>query len=217
MTLDELATLKLWDVLPAGVKKVLVEARSQGWELHGKGATIAFRLDRSEDELDLPLYVQWEIGVTPKGSISLRGGKGGVPHMKLSTADVMEYLSDPSIVYPLEDDQAEKLAEMMESTPPWDETKEAHENLCASLSATLVDDKPAPKPLRLGASPDPSASRPSSPTSPEHTASKSGALKVGGTQSSARSTETVPLRLATTPLRVGSSVTHAASEATSST
>ena len=56
MTIEEFKTLALWQILPASITKMLNAAQAEGWELHGKGATICFRLDRAEDELDLPVY-----------------------------------------------------------------------------------------------------------------------------------------------------------------
>lgn len=149
MTIEEFKTLPLWGLLPASIRKVLEAAQGEGWDLHGKGATIAFRLDRAQDDLDLPCYVQWEIGVTPKGAQSFRSGKGGVPHAALSASDVLEYLADPTTVYPLEDepDEPETPAEPLEDAPPWDTSKTDEQNLCASLGAEVVSDKPKPRPL----------------------------------------------------------------------
>lgn len=104
MTIDELQKSPLWKVLSADARKVLTKAQALGWELHGKGATIVFRLDRDQDDLDLPCYVEWDLGLTPGGAASYTAGRGGVPHRSLTGKDVLEYLEDPSVVYPLEDD-----------------------------------------------------------------------------------------------------------------
>jgi hypothetical protein len=104
LTLTELRNHPLWKLLSPDIRKTLTAAQEHGWELHGRGATIVFRLDRAQDELDMPLYVTWEIGVTPTGGSSWRGGKGGTPAMHLSLEDTLDYLQDPSAAYAMEDD-----------------------------------------------------------------------------------------------------------------
>jgi hypothetical protein len=104
VTLAELRDHPLWKILPATIRGTLEHAAEHGWELHGQGATIAFRLDRSQDELDMPVYASWEIGNTPTGKPSWRAGKGGIPTRPLAISDVKEYLEDPSVGYVLEDD-----------------------------------------------------------------------------------------------------------------
>jgi hypothetical protein len=157
MTITELRELSLWGMLPRGIQKALEEAASLGWELHGKGATIAFRLDRAQDGLDLPVYALWTIGKTPKGAVSFHAGKAGVPHATLSISDLSEYLKDPSVVYPLETEPApeepERAASDLEDSPPWDTTATAAQNLCVTLKAKVIEDKPTPKPLRFPSAP----------------------------------------------------------------
>lgn len=195
MTIEELRELALWEILPASIRKALDLAEAEGWQLHGKGATIAFRLDRGEDELDLPAYAIWEIGKTPKGAISFRSGKGGVPHMKLSTSDLTEYLQDPTVVYPLEAEPEPEPEKPQEDAPPWD-TSDPSGSLLRALGATVIEDKPRPRPLAVSVPTVAPSPKPQSSATSKPSASSAAGPKEAGTQSAAPSTRTVrPLRV----------------------
>lgn len=201
-TIAELRELPIWDIMPGPVKKFLTDAQELGWELHGKGVNIAFRLDRKQDELDLPCYAAWEIGATAKGAVSFRGGRGGMPHQNLSIADLKVYLQDPSTAYPLYDEEAKD----EEDLPPWD-TSTPVEYIAAALGGTVVE--------ATDSTPSPTSPESSKPTGP--------ALRVttatAGSPSAALSTGTAtPPRPTTRPLRVSAAtgVTSTATPGTSS-
>lgn len=102
--IEELRDTALWMILPGAITKVLEAAEAEGWQFHGKGASIAFRLDKEGDELALPLYLTWQIGKTPGGKVSFRAGNAGTPIMApMSVADAIEYMADPTLIWPTEE------------------------------------------------------------------------------------------------------------------
>lgn len=88
-------------MLPAPVRKVLAVAGETGWELNGKGLSISLRLDHPTDDLGVPVYITWQLGTTPGGKVSCRFMSSGTATLQpLSVDDFMEYLRDPTIIYP---------------------------------------------------------------------------------------------------------------------
>lgn len=179
MKLGEMKDSPLWGILPAGVKKIIDAAESEGWELNGKGVTLAIRLDRGEP-WDLPAYVCWQVGVTPTGKVSFTSGKGGTMNQPLTATEMIDYLSDPTVVYPVQaHDEPEGPTDNEEGKP----SALSHEEILELLGATVVE-----------TTPESPASPPSSGiTAPTVTAK---GLRVG-MQSAAPSTTTP------SPLRVG--------------
>lgn len=87
--------------LPAKVKSILQAADDHGWELNGKGASFCIRLDHPTDEFAVPVYITWQLGRTPKGSLSWRFMSAGTATLQpMSLDDVLNYLKDPTILYP---------------------------------------------------------------------------------------------------------------------
>lgn len=116
---DELMDTPLWTVLPSEIRKVLESAAADGWQLHGKGASIAFRLDKEDDELALPLYLFWQIGKTPTGRVSFRAGSAGTPIMApMSIADAIAYMADPTLIWPDEEGNDSERADGEEAAKP---------------------------------------------------------------------------------------------------
>lgn len=175
--------------LPAQVRKVIDAAIENGWTLNKPGMTLALRLNHPTDELAQPVYITWVVSRTPTGRLSFKhdscGTKGLHP---LSGADLIEYLKDPTVVYPVEDE------------PPWDtEEPLSQDELLQSLGASPVPPSPVSSPIS------------------ENSASASPLKLTGGTAASARSTQTIkPLRV-TIPGRNALSATGAESAETSGT
>lgn len=94
--------------LPISARKVIDKALECGWELNKPGMTVALRLNHPSDELAQPVYITWVVGRTAAGKISFRfdscGTKGMVP---LKPADLLEYLEDPTVIYPTDEDLQE--------------------------------------------------------------------------------------------------------------
>jgi hypothetical protein len=89
--------------LPSHVRKVAEVATEHGWQLNGKGATLCLRLDHPDDELALPFYITWQLGETPKGALSCHYMSAATVTLQpLSIGDALEYLKDPTLIYPEE-------------------------------------------------------------------------------------------------------------------
>lgn len=135
--------------LPASVRRVIDTAIKNGWELNAPGVTLTLRLNHPSDELAVPVYVTWAVGRTPKGNLSFRvdscGTRGLVP---LSGKDLLEYLEDPTIAYPvaeeLEAEQEEKARKKAERDAKngkgagWDSKATDGQNLRVQLGAEPV-------------------------------------------------------------------------------
>jgi hypothetical protein len=82
---------------------VIKAAEENGWQLNGKGATFALRLDHPTDELAVPFYICWQVGETAKGALSFRYMSAATATLQpLSAGDALEYLADPTVIYPEE-------------------------------------------------------------------------------------------------------------------
>jgi hypothetical protein len=124
--------------LSPAIRKILDAAVENGWELAKPGMTLCLRLDNPADELALPVYACWVVGRSPSGKMSFRFSSSATSGLNpLSGADLVEYLKDPTVVYP---DPPEK------TEVPWDETLSPAGNL-----VKVLDAKPVPAPLRVAA------------------------------------------------------------------
>jgi hypothetical protein len=130
--------------LPANVRKVVDTALANGWELNKPGMTVALRLNHPTDELAQPVYVTWYVGRTPKGALSFKfsscGTQGLVP---LSGGDLLEYLADPTVIYPTDDDLEAKGKEQEDKdwekkTPKWDDSLGAVQNVTNQLHGQMI-------------------------------------------------------------------------------
>lgn len=93
-------------LLPANVRKVIQAAEENGWQLNGKGASFALRLDHPTDELARPFYITWQVGETAKGALSFRYMSAATDTLQpLSAGDVIDYLNDPTVIYPESDSE----------------------------------------------------------------------------------------------------------------
>lgn len=89
--------------LPLPVRKVLRAAEDHGWKLNPPGLTLALRLNHPEDILAQPVYITWQVGRTPTGKLSMKHYSCGTQGLQpLSGKDLLEYLADPSVIYPLD-------------------------------------------------------------------------------------------------------------------
>lgn len=135
--------------LPAAVRKVIDTAIANGWELHKPGMSMVLRLNHPTDDLADPVYVSWVVGRTPTGRLSFRfdgcSTRGLVP---LSGPDLLEYLADPTVVYPVTE-ELEAEAAAKEKPPKWDSFAPPEVNLMAQLGGSVIsiqDDKhPRPR------------------------------------------------------------------------
>ena len=133
--------------LPFQVRKTIDTAIEAGWQLNGPGMTLALRLNHPTDDLAQPVYITWVVGRTPKGNLSFRfdscGTRGLVP---LSGADLLEYLDDPTVIYPtdaeIEESSADRDAKAAEKEDEkrgtWDSKKDQITNLNVQLGARVV-------------------------------------------------------------------------------
>jgi hypothetical protein len=126
--------------LPISARKVIDTALEHGWELSKPGMTVALRLNHPSDELAQPVYVTWVVGRTAKGAMSFRfnncGTKGLVP---LSPAELLEYLSDPTIIYMTDEDMAEADRKRAErERKPWDNDADPVTNVINALGAKVM-------------------------------------------------------------------------------
>ena len=109
------------DLSPA-IRRVIDAAVENGWELNKPGMTLCLRLNHPSDELAMPVYVSWVVGRTAKGKLSFRFDSCCTSGLdSLSGADLLEYLADPTVVYP-EPEESE-----------WDESKSKAENVAKIL------------------------------------------------------------------------------------
>src|ERR1700761_5890221 len=154
--------------LTPAVRKTIQTAIDSGWELNSPGLTLALRLNHPTDDLALPVYITWTVGRTPKGKLSLRAFSCGTQGLrKLSGADLLEYLQDPTVAYALPD-EAQDDREGPELEDKWDPSKSTMENLEATMGARVVSHQRATakdrmdlaKEARASASPSQPAARP---------------------------------------------------------
>lgn len=88
----------LWDSLPTSIRKILRAAEDNGWELNGKGLSLAIRLDHPTDEIAIPLYVTYSVGKTGTGKVSARFMSAATATLKkLGPRDVLAVLADPTL------------------------------------------------------------------------------------------------------------------------
>lgn len=130
--------------LPIGVRKVIDTALANGWELNKPGMTVALRLNHPTDELAQPVYITWYVGRTPKGALSLKfsscGTQGLIP---LTGADLLEYLADPTVIYPTDEEAAKAEAdyddrEWEKRTPKWDTNASAIQNVVGQMHGQVI-------------------------------------------------------------------------------
>lgn len=157
--------------LPASVRKVIDAAIENGWELNAPGVTLCLRLNHPTDDIAQPVYVTWTVGRTAKGNLSFRfmscGTRGLVP---LSGADLLEYLEDATVGYPLpeelEADYDAKERAKKDKGSEWNRRETPEYNTMKALGGEAISidvEKPA-RGRRAQAAPRPSASQP--PKSP---------------------------------------------------
>ena len=117
------------------VRKTLQTAIDGGWQLNQPGMTLCLRLNHPTDEMAMPVYVTWVVGTTPKGKVSIKHFSSGTQGLnKLSGADLLEYLQDPTVAYRLpEEDEPEP-----DEVPPWDNSKTPEENTIAQLGGKII-------------------------------------------------------------------------------
>lgn len=130
--------------LPIGVRKVIDAALANGWELNKPGMTVALRLNHPTDELAQPVFITWYVGRTPKGALSFKfsscATQGLIP---LSGADLLEYLADPTVIYPTHEEAAKAEAEYDDSewekrTPKWDANATPVQNVVNQLHGQMI-------------------------------------------------------------------------------
>lgn len=135
---------------PSHIRRILDTALVNGWELNPPGMTLALRLNHPTDPLADPVYVVWTVGRTPVGRMSYRfssaGTRGLVP---LSGADLLVYLGDPTVAYPVTE-ELEAGLEARTKPPEWDRHAPPEVNLMRQLQGTLIAVEPnhSPPPVR---------------------------------------------------------------------
>lgn len=137
------AILEDLDIHPGpAVKKLILAAEENGWQLNPPGVTCCFRLNHPSDELAQPVYVTYALGRSPTGKLSWRfmsaATAGLVP---LKGQDLLAYLADPTIAYALPDDP-EPSRETPEEQVPWNRQASPVANLSAQLGASVVEIRP---------------------------------------------------------------------------
>lgn len=94
--------------LPSSVRKTLETADENGWQLNKPGMTLALRLNHPTDELAMPCYISWQVALTAAGKPSMRFVSAGTRGLhSLKGKELLEYLADPTIVYPDDSDESE--------------------------------------------------------------------------------------------------------------
>lgn len=126
--------------LPIAARRVIDKALECGWELNKPGMTVALRLNHPSDELAQPVYITWVVGRTGKGGISFRfdscGTKGLV---NLKPADLLEYLEDPTVIYPTDDDLEEVNKQLEDKArKKWDENAPDAINVKNRLNGEII-------------------------------------------------------------------------------
>lgn len=130
--------------LPIAVRRVIDTALENNWQLNKPGMTVALRLNHPTDNLAMPVYITWTVGRTPKGALSFRFMSCGTQGLhKLSGADLLEYLKDPTVVYDTEEELAAKEDKFdrkkLDNPPKWDEqNKTPEENTIAQFGNTEI-------------------------------------------------------------------------------
>ena len=124
--------------MPPGVRKTINTAIENGWQLNKPGMTVSLRLNHPTDELAQPVYITWVVSRTPKGKLSFKFFSCGTQGLvKLTGADLLEYLQDPTVIYNLPEDAPDD-REQMGDSPAWNDKASEVQNLSASLGAKVI-------------------------------------------------------------------------------
>lgn len=121
--------------MPPAVKKVLKAAEENGWELNRPGMTLCLRFNHPTDELASPLYISWVLKRTPTGKLGLGFDSCSTASLvPLRPADVLEYLSDPTVILMDDADIEEASAKHDERVrPKWDDNAPPEINVIQRL------------------------------------------------------------------------------------
>lgn len=126
--------------LPIAARKVIDKALECGWELNKPGMTVALRLNHPTDELAQPVYITWVVSRTAKGAISFRFDSCGTKGLTtLKPADLLEYLEDPTVIYPTDEDLDEVEQKLEDKNrKKWDDQAPATINIKNQLGAQVI-------------------------------------------------------------------------------
>jgi hypothetical protein len=130
--------------LPLTARKVIDAALANGWELNPPGMTVALRLNHPTDSLAQPVYITWHVGRTPKGAMSFKFSSCGTQGLvRLTGADLLQYLEDPTVIYPTDEEAAEAEADYdatqwEKGTPKWDDKASPIQNVVNQMHGQVI-------------------------------------------------------------------------------